>query len=162
MTPPPPLRHLKHFWIWDIFEFETFLKNADPPFWSIWDIFEIGTILMSTKPPRTGIINGLFALERLNFIQKGQNESRYPQVDIKTGIFAWGNTKKVSLFFFFLDGVWGLFLIQTFLKNREVIDHCYVSNTFPIDSLVVSQKPVYYTDQKPCTKEKYDSNKRRI
>ena len=27
-----------------------------------------------------------------------------------------------------------------------VIDHCYISNTFPIDSLVVSQKPVYYTD----------------
>ena len=36
---------------WDIFEFETFLKDVDPPLWSIWDIFEIETILMSTNPP---------------------------------------------------------------------------------------------------------------
>ena len=27
-----------------------------------------------------------------------------------------------------------------------VIDHCYITNTFPIGSVLVSQKPVYYTD----------------
>ena len=27
-----------------------------------------------------------------------------------------------------------------------VIDHCYITNTFPIDTVSVSQKPVYYTD----------------
>ena len=27
-----------------------------------------------------------------------------------------------------------------------IIDHCYISNTFPMDSLSVSQKSVYYTD----------------
>ena len=27
-----------------------------------------------------------------------------------------------------------------------VIDHCYINNTFPISSVEVSQKPVYYTD----------------
>ena len=38
--------------IWDIFEFETFLKNTDPPIRSIWDIFEIETFLMAADPPR--------------------------------------------------------------------------------------------------------------
>ena len=27
-----------------------------------------------------------------------------------------------------------------------VIDRCYISNTFPLGSVSVSQKPVYYTD----------------
>ena len=40
---------------------------------------------------------------------------------------------------------------QTLVQNPthiqgEIIDHCYISNMFPMDSLVVSQKSVYYTD----------------
>ena len=30
--------------------------------------------------------------------------------------------------------------------QEGVIDHCYMTNTFPIHSVLVSQKPVYYTD----------------
>ena len=52
------------------------------------NIFEIEDIFMATDP--TGKTSKMAYLhqKRLNFIQKGQNESRYPQVDIKTGIFA--------------------------------------------------------------------------
>ena len=58
-------------------------------------------ILMAADPPRQASEMVYLHWKRLNFIQKGQNESRYPQVDIKTGIFAWENTKKVGLFFLF-------------------------------------------------------------
>ena len=37
--------------IWDIFEFQTLLKNADPPIGSNSDIFGIQTILMPAAPP---------------------------------------------------------------------------------------------------------------
>ena len=39
-------------------------------------------------PPRQASNMAHLHWKRLNFIQKGQNASRYPQVDIKTGIFA--------------------------------------------------------------------------
>ena len=37
--------------LWDIFEFQTFLKNADPPFLPNWDIFEFQTFLKNADPP---------------------------------------------------------------------------------------------------------------
>ena len=39
--------------------------------------------------------------ERLNSSEKGQNESRYPQENIQTGIFARENKKKIGVFFLF-------------------------------------------------------------
>ena len=66
LTPPPLLSDL-----WDFFEFETYLKNADPPsriklrhFW-IWEHIDGG------RPPGriTDILKGLF---RHIYIEKGQ------------------------------------------------------------------------------------------
>ena len=61
---PPPLSD-----IWDFFEFETYLKNADPPsrinlrhFW-IWEHIDGG------RTPRINILKGLF---RHIYIEKGQ------------------------------------------------------------------------------------------
>ena len=62
--PPPPLSD-----IWDFFEFETYLKNADPPsrinlrhFW-IWEHIDGG------RTPQINILKGLF---RHIYIEKGQ------------------------------------------------------------------------------------------
>ena len=59
--------------IWDIFEFETFLKNADPPppidlrhFWN-WDYFDVGW------PPGQAYKLAYLHQKRLNFIEKDQN-----------------------------------------------------------------------------------------
>ena len=64
LTPPPPptfgtFLNFRHFWKmltppflpnWDIFEFQTFLKNADPsPLWPNWDIFEFQTFFIKAK-----------------------------------------------------------------------------------------------------------------
>ena len=43
---------------------------------------------MAADPPGQAYQMAYLHRKRLNFIQKGQNESKYPQVDIKTGIFA--------------------------------------------------------------------------
>ena len=45
LTPPPLLD------IPDFFEFQTYLKNADPALGSISDIFEFENILMAEDPP---------------------------------------------------------------------------------------------------------------
>ena len=53
------------------------------PLWDVWR-----SCLMSADSPGQASKMAYLHRKRLNFIQKGQNESRYPQVDIKTGIFA--------------------------------------------------------------------------
>ena len=44
--PPPHLSDIS-----DFFEFQTYLKNADPPLGSISDIYEFENILMAEDPP---------------------------------------------------------------------------------------------------------------
>ena len=54
--------------------------------------------------------------KRLNFIQKGQNEVHYLKQTWKRDICI-RKYQKSEFILLILDGVWGLFLIQTFLKN---------------------------------------------
>ena len=75
--------------------------------------------------------------KRLNFIQKGQNESRYPQVDIKTGMFAWENTKKVVLFFLFQMASEGYFQFRHFWKLLTPPPPCSNSDFFDFPTFLI-------------------------
>ena len=65
------------------------------------DNFEIQTILIAADPRGQASKMAHLHRKRLNFIQKGKNESRYPEADMKKSIFCMRKYQKVSLFFLF-------------------------------------------------------------
>ena len=65
------------------------------------DIMEIEIMLMAVDPQAQTSKLAYLHQKRKNFIEKGQNKSRSSWADLKKGIFALENTKKVSLFLVF-------------------------------------------------------------
>ena len=66
LSLPPPIGYF------NLFEFQTYLKTADPPpspLGSISDIFEFENILLMAEDPQTNILKGLF---RHIYIKEGQ------------------------------------------------------------------------------------------
>ena len=60
-----------------------------------------GVFLLAVDPYGQTSKLAYLHLKRINFIEKGQNYSRSPWADLKKGIFALENTKKVCLFLVF-------------------------------------------------------------
>ena len=72
-----------------------FLKKADPPppIGAISDISKIENISMAVDPLGQTFKLAYLHQKRINFIQKGKNNSRSPWADLKKGILALENTK---------------------------------------------------------------------
>ena len=111
-TPPLDVRSYQ-------IEIETLLFYFDPPpIGAISDIFEIENISMAVDPLGQTFKLTYLHQKRINFIDKGKNNSRSPWADLKRHICI-GKYQKCLFILGILDGVWGRLLIQTFLKNWD-------------------------------------------
>ena len=74
---------------------------------------------MLADPPRTGIWNGKFASEKAKFHSTRSKWRLISSGRHKNGHICMRKYQKSRFILLISDGVWGLFLIHTFLKNRD-------------------------------------------